>query len=164
MANFISRLSVYYRSTSLGPPNCGDHVEPYINAADVEAAEQDVVERLIEPFENEDDGIGRKKWDWDLFQIHNHVWRRTTTRLQREGESILKGSLSTLLSLLYAHILYGLRTTLAKSCPSCHAACTLLQWLNVPVSSYVEVGVLQLPQCVDLSLNSDDHIFVPKYN
>ena len=56
----ISRLFVYYRSTSLGHPNFGDHVELYINAADAEAAEQDVVERLIEPFENEDDGIGRK--------------------------------------------------------------------------------------------------------
>jgi hypothetical protein len=65
-------------------------------------------------------------------------------------------------SLLYAHILYGLRTTLANSCPSYHAACTLLQWLNVPVSSYVEAGVLHLLQCVNLSLNNDDHIFVPK--
>ena len=56
----ISRLSVYYRSTSLGHPNCGDHVEPYITATDAEAAEQDVAERLIEPFEYEDDGIGRR--------------------------------------------------------------------------------------------------------
>ena len=88
----ISRLSVYYRSTSPGHPNCGDHVEPYINAADAEAAEQDVVERLIEPFEDEDEREGRRKWDWDLFQVHNHVWRRTTIRLQREREAILKGS------------------------------------------------------------------------
>ncbi|EDR10823.1 uncharacterized protein LACBIDRAFT_293315 [Laccaria bicolor S238N-H82] len=73
-------------------PNCGDHTEPYINAADAEAAEQDVVERLIEPFENEDERVGRKQWDWDLFQVHNHVWRRTTARLQREREAILKGS------------------------------------------------------------------------
>lgn len=36
-------------------------------------------------------------------------------------------------SLLYAQ--YGLRTMLANSCPSHHAACALLQWLNVPVSS-----------------------------
>lgn len=88
----ISRLSVYYRSTSPGHPNCGDHTEPYLNAAGAEAAEQDVVERLIEPLENEDDRVGRKKWDWDLFQVHNHVWRRATTRLQREREASLKGS------------------------------------------------------------------------
>ena len=50
--------------------------------------------------------------------------------------------------LLYARILYGLPTTLANSRPSYHAACTLLQWLNVFVSSCVEVGVLDLLQCV----------------
>jgi len=65
-------------------------------------------------------------------------------------------------SLLYAHILYDLQTTLANSCSSYHVAYTLLQWLNVLVSSCVDVGVLHLLRCVDLSLNNNDDIFVPK--
>lgn len=80
----ISRLAVFYRSTSPGHPVCEKKSAPYANPPDAYFAEQHTVPRLKKLVDTADLKQQRARWDWDLFVPHNEIWRSTVARLMRE--------------------------------------------------------------------------------
>jgi hypothetical protein len=88
----IPRLSVYYRTTAPGHPVCEKSASPHKNGPAADHAEQHVVARL----KAQVDALGdpkvdkpdlkkqRSRWDWDLFPVHNQIWKWTIRRLARE--------------------------------------------------------------------------------
>ena len=81
----IGGLSIYYRATAPGHPNCAMRASPYRNGKVAETFEDDVAGRLMRPVGLTDtERELRQKWDWDLFSVHNDVWKRATLRLERE--------------------------------------------------------------------------------
>ncbi|KAF6758225.1 hypothetical protein DFP72DRAFT_189008 [Ephemerocybe angulata] len=82
----IPQLSVYYRATTPGHPNCAARSSPYLNSKTAEAYERDVVGRLTKAVSSSDREV-KLKWDWDLFAVHNDVWRRATSRFDSERET-----------------------------------------------------------------------------
>jgi hypothetical protein len=80
----IGGLSIYYRATAPGHPNCAMRTSPYRNGKVAETFEDDVVGRLMRPVKTDAERELRQRWDWDLFSVHNDVWKRATLRLERE--------------------------------------------------------------------------------
>lgn len=82
----IQRLSVYYRSTAPGHPACEERSTPYNNTLTARAAEKHIVPRLKAQVPSAEVKQQRARWDWDLFEVHNELWRWTVGRLARERE------------------------------------------------------------------------------
>jgi len=80
----ISRLAVFYRSTSPGHPNCAKKSLPYASPQDAYAAEQHIVPRLKALVDDPEMKQQRARWDWDLFDPHNEIWRLSVARLMWE--------------------------------------------------------------------------------
>ena len=80
----ISRLSVFYRSTSPGHPNCAKKSLPYTSPQDAYVAEQHIIPRLKALVDDPEVKQQRARWDWDLFEPHNEIWRSTVARLMWE--------------------------------------------------------------------------------
>ncbi|KAG2011264.1 hypothetical protein CC2G_011405 [Coprinopsis cinerea AmutBmut pab1-1] len=78
----IPRLSVYYRSTTPGHPNCGSKPVPYSNYSAAVVGEDNLVAQLLKPLKTDQDRKSKKRWDWDLFNVHNQLWRDEIKRLQ----------------------------------------------------------------------------------
>ncbi|KIK67062.1 hypothetical protein GYMLUDRAFT_37100 [Collybiopsis luxurians FD-317 M1] len=70
----IKRMSIYYRSTSPGHPNCQDRTAPYKDMADARYNEQNLVDRLVDGVHSAGEKQMRNRWDWDLFRSHNRMW------------------------------------------------------------------------------------------
>jgi len=79
----INRLSVFYRSTAPGHPACEKSVKPYSNSLVAREAEKHITPRLKAQVEGEVKQQ-RARWDWDLFEVHNHMWRWAVAGLMRE--------------------------------------------------------------------------------
>lgn len=100
-----SRMSIYYRSTAPGHPQCNisrtDSVlesetqiqpkpnidykpsptkfifnTPYPNISFALSSELNLVERLQDTVSSDGAKNERARWDWDLFNVHNEIWRR----------------------------------------------------------------------------------------
>ncbi|TFK23232.1 hypothetical protein FA15DRAFT_670731 [Coprinopsis marcescibilis] len=82
----IPRISVLYRSTSPGHPNCGSKPSPYDNITHALAGEHNVVQQLLAPLKTSKDIKSKKRWDWNLFNEHNMVWKREIEKLKAEEE------------------------------------------------------------------------------
>lgn len=94
----VARLSVYYRSTSPGHPACERSAKPYTNGPSAEHSERNVVGRLqslveeaaaAQPADEKAIDVPdlkkqRRRWDWDLFPVHNQIWKWTIRKLNRE--------------------------------------------------------------------------------
>ncbi|KIJ92261.1 hypothetical protein K443DRAFT_440431 [Laccaria amethystina LaAM-08-1] len=72
----IPQLSVIYRATSPGHPNCNLLTVPYRSLQAAQLGERNLVERLISTMPDEQWRTFRKRWDWDLFAVHNALWER----------------------------------------------------------------------------------------
>jgi hypothetical protein len=72
----IPQLSVIYRATSPGHPNCNLLTVPYGSLQAAQLGERNLVERLISTMPDEQWRTFRKRWDWDLFAVHNALWER----------------------------------------------------------------------------------------
>ncbi|KAG5640650.1 hypothetical protein DXG03_007659, partial [Asterophora parasitica] len=81
----INRLTVFYRSTAPGHPVCEKSANPYADLHAAREAEKHIVHRLTE---NTDAQLtkNRKRWDWDLFEVHNEMWRKAVSGLMRDRE------------------------------------------------------------------------------
>lgn len=85
----IPQLAVFYRATTPGHPNCGARSAPFVDFKAADAYERNVIWHLTK-------GLSYKAkqerllWDWDLFAVHNDVWRRATARLDGEREVWMK--------------------------------------------------------------------------
>ncbi|KAJ3550756.1 hypothetical protein NMY22_g251 [Coprinellus aureogranulatus] len=80
----IGRLSIFYRSTTPGHPNCGSRMVPYQNGRIAERYEDNVVWRLSKTAKTPAEKEKRLRKDWDLFSVHNDVWRAAILRLEQE--------------------------------------------------------------------------------
>ncbi|RDB27159.1 hypothetical protein Hypma_004567 [Hypsizygus marmoreus] len=80
----IPRLSVYYRSTAPAHPSCENHSKPYNNSIVAREAETHIVPRLKAAVSTAMLERQRSRWDWDLFAVHNELWRTKVRRLMRE--------------------------------------------------------------------------------
>lgn len=79
----LDRLSIFYRSTSPGHPACEKSADPYSNGIVARDAEKDITPRLKAQVEGEVKQQ-RARWDWDLFEVHNELWRKAIDRLMRD--------------------------------------------------------------------------------
>ncbi|KAG6917497.1 hypothetical protein DXG01_002361 [Tephrocybe rancida] len=79
----IDRLSVFYRSTAPGHPVCEKSSSPYADDITAREAEKDMTPRLKAQVEGEVKQQ-RARWDWDLFEVHNELWRRAIGGLMRD--------------------------------------------------------------------------------
>ncbi|KAG6874288.1 hypothetical protein C0995_001513 [Termitomyces sp. Mi166 len=79
----IDKLSVFYRSTSPGHPACEKSASPYSNGIVAREAEKDITPRLKAQVEGEVKQQ-RARWDWDLFEVHNELWRKGIDGLMRD--------------------------------------------------------------------------------
>ncbi|KAG5716291.1 hypothetical protein E4T56_gene10626 [Termitomyces sp. T112] len=79
----IDRLSIFYRSTAPGHPVCERSANPYRNGIVAREAEMDITPRLKAQVEGEVKQQ-RARWDWDLFEVHNELWRKAIDGLMRE--------------------------------------------------------------------------------
>ncbi|KAG2020985.1 hypothetical protein CC2G_006264 [Coprinopsis cinerea AmutBmut pab1-1] len=84
----ISNLSIYYRATTPGHPRCHTRTSPYKSAKLAETMEKNVVGRLLQGVLDEGERQKRRKWDWDLFVVHNDLWRRAIVRLEQERKQM----------------------------------------------------------------------------
>jgi len=80
----IPRLSVFYRSTAPGHPVCESHSKPYTGTHDARESEKHIVSRLHAQQPTADSKKIRTRWDWDLFEVHNGMWRSTIGKLMRD--------------------------------------------------------------------------------
>jgi hypothetical protein len=81
----IGHLSIYYRSTAASHPVCENTPTPYPNASFAVTAEQDIPGRLtsMAGVLTDSDRTGILRWDWDLFPVHNDIWRRAIRLMMR---------------------------------------------------------------------------------
>ncbi|KAG5653471.1 hypothetical protein H0H81_000240 [Sphagnurus paluster] len=82
----IERLTIFYRSTAPGHPACEKSANPYENSAIAREAEKNIVPRLHALVDTDDLKRQRSRWDWDLFEVHNELWRRMVDSLMRNRE------------------------------------------------------------------------------
>ena len=82
----IPQLSVIYRATSPGHPNCNLLTTPYPSSESAQIAESNLVERLIATMPDDRRRRFRKRWDWDLFAVHNALWEQEIAKMEEEGE------------------------------------------------------------------------------
>ncbi|KAG6856610.1 hypothetical protein H0H87_002565 [Tephrocybe sp. NHM501043] len=81
----IDRLSVFYRSTAPGHPACEQSASPYYD--DIAAREAEKGANITPRLKAQVDGDvkqQRARWDWDLFEVHNELWRRAIGGLRRD--------------------------------------------------------------------------------
>ncbi|KAG6869090.1 hypothetical protein C0993_003410 [Termitomyces sp. T159_Od127] len=79
----LDRLSIFYRSTAPGHPVCEKSADPYSNGIVARDAEKDITPRLKAQVEGEVKQQ-RARWDWDLFEVHNELWRKAIDGLMRD--------------------------------------------------------------------------------
>ena len=82
----IPQLSVIYRATSPGHSNCNLLTVPYSSSQAAQIGESNLVERLIETLPDDRWRTHRKRWDWDLFAVHNALWEREIAKMERWKE------------------------------------------------------------------------------
>ncbi|TFK25740.1 hypothetical protein FA15DRAFT_327405 [Coprinopsis marcescibilis] len=82
------RVFIYYRATTPGHPKCYIHSSPYKTPGAAQALEKNVVSRLLQGVATEAERQQKRKWDWDLFPVHNEVWRRAIIRLEHERKML----------------------------------------------------------------------------
>jgi hypothetical protein len=87
----ISQLSVIYHATSPSHPNCNLLTVPYCSLQVVQLGEHNLVERLISTIPDEQWWTFRKRWDWDLFAMHNTLWKWEIASLDRVCEEGMGG-------------------------------------------------------------------------
>lgn len=80
----IGRLSIFYRSTTPGHPNCASRTAPYQNGVLAERYEDGIVWKLSKTAKTPAEREYRLRKDWDLFSVHNDVWRGAIVRLEQE--------------------------------------------------------------------------------
>jgi hypothetical protein len=59
---------------------------PYANPQDAHAAEQHIVPHLKALVDDPEVKQQRARWDWDLFEPHNELWKSTVARLMRDRD------------------------------------------------------------------------------
>ncbi|KAG6853554.1 hypothetical protein C0991_003346 [Blastosporella zonata] len=81
----IDRLAIFYRSTAPGHPACENSANPYADDIAAREAEKNsnITPRLKAQVEGEVKQQ-RARWDWDLFDVHNELWRRAIGGLMRD--------------------------------------------------------------------------------
>ncbi|KAG6811493.1 hypothetical protein H0H92_007141 [Tricholoma furcatifolium] len=79
----IDRLKIFYRSTSPAHPVCEKSSRPYTNGAIARESERDITPRLKAQVEGEIKQQ-RARWDWDLFEVHNALWKKAIDGLMRD--------------------------------------------------------------------------------
>lgn len=85
----MSRLSIVYRATAPGHPKCYTRTAPYKSARMAETMEKNVISRLLQGVSTEEEREQKRKQDWDLFSVHNDLWRRAIVRLEQERKQAL---------------------------------------------------------------------------
>lgn len=84
----FSRLTVFYRATNPGHPMCHLHNKPLANATVAYELESRFLELSDASANSENDQIVRRRWDWDLFNVNNHVWEKEIQLLQNERRAL----------------------------------------------------------------------------
>ncbi|KAH6919213.1 hypothetical protein BKA70DRAFT_1249545 [Coprinopsis sp. MPI-PUGE-AT-0042] len=85
----VSRLSIVYRATAPGHPKCYTRTAPYKSGRMAETMEKNVISRLLQAVTTEEEREEKRKQDWDLFSVHNDLWRRAIVRLEQERKQAL---------------------------------------------------------------------------
>jgi hypothetical protein len=80
----VSRLSIVYRATTPGHPKCYTRTAPYKSGRMAETMEKNVISRLLQGASTDEEKEEKRKQDWDLFSVHNDLWRRAIVRLEQE--------------------------------------------------------------------------------
>ncbi|EAU89966.1 hypothetical protein CC1G_05882 [Coprinopsis cinerea okayama7 len=103
MRILVEKLSVFrqfkiiYRSTSPAHPNCRKKKFPYPNYEAARNAEATYVENVKQWAQDDGEAAGpawvRLRWDWDMFNVHNGLWKTEVARLQEERKMKTKTTL-----------------------------------------------------------------------
>lgn len=80
----IGQLTIFYRSTTPAHPTCGARATPYQDGKLAELYEDNVVWKLSKSAKSQAEKELRLRKDWDLFGVHNDVWRGAIVRLEQE--------------------------------------------------------------------------------
>lgn len=83
------QLSIFYRPTTPGHPKCYSRPSPYKTLHQAEMMEKNLISRLLQGVTTEQDRQEKRKLDWDLFPVHNDLWRRAIVRLEQERKQML---------------------------------------------------------------------------
>lgn len=85
-----NRLTIFYRATNPGHPSCHLYTKPFSSASEALKDEARFLELTDAQATSAIDRKVRRRWDWDLFDTHSHVWRKEIEGLQRAKKAFLE--------------------------------------------------------------------------
>ncbi|KAF8987977.1 hypothetical protein BDQ17DRAFT_1258067, partial [Cyathus striatus] len=80
----LTHLTILYRATSPGHPQCHLSHNPYpsIHTALQSESPSSIPGRLLSsPYLTQDEKDDRLKWDWDRFEAHNELWKESIRKM-----------------------------------------------------------------------------------
>ncbi|TEB34056.1 hypothetical protein FA13DRAFT_1828178 [Coprinellus micaceus] len=82
----LARLTIFYRSTSPAHPSCQLFTRPYpsLSLALSDSENPRWLDLMDAPAKDANERKVRRRWDWDLFDVHNKVWEEHIRALERE--------------------------------------------------------------------------------
>jgi hypothetical protein len=79
--NRLRRVKILYRATNAAHPECANKKRPYQDFADAVAHESDVAQQFKDSTTDPHQRRVRLRWDWDMFDTLNDMWREEIRRL-----------------------------------------------------------------------------------
>ncbi|KAH6916363.1 hypothetical protein BKA70DRAFT_1179842 [Coprinopsis sp. MPI-PUGE-AT-0042] len=88
--NQLRRVKIMYRATNAAHPDCSNKKHPYQDFADAVEHESDMAQQFKDSTNNPRERKVRLRWDWDMFDTLNDLWREEIRRLGEEREILKK--------------------------------------------------------------------------
>ncbi|KAH6916343.1 hypothetical protein BKA70DRAFT_1419249 [Coprinopsis sp. MPI-PUGE-AT-0042] len=88
--NQLRRVKIMYRATNAAHPDCSNKKRPYQDFADTVGHESDMAQQFKDSTKDPHERKVRLRWDWDMFDTLNDLWREKIRTLGERREILQK--------------------------------------------------------------------------
>ncbi|KAH6888999.1 hypothetical protein BKA70DRAFT_1235164 [Coprinopsis sp. MPI-PUGE-AT-0042] len=88
--NQLRRVKIMYRASNAAHPDCSNKKRPYQDFADAVGHESDMAQQFKDSTKDPHERKVRLRWDWDMFDTLNDLWREKIRRLGEQREILQK--------------------------------------------------------------------------